>query len=75
LATTFLSTINGVAPYGPASLAGVTKGSSTVAAAAVQVELNTTICPNLSLSDALAQLQAIENYMRVNAATIGLIIP
>ena len=75
MATIFLSTINGVPPYGPASNVGVTKGSSTVAAAAVQVELNTTICPNLSLSDAVRQLDAIKNYILSNASTIGLIYP
>ena len=71
MATIFLSTINGVAPYGPVSNAGVTQGTSTVAAAAVQVELNTTVCPTLNISDAIAQLQAIMNYIRANAATLG----
>jgi hypothetical protein len=75
LATIFLSTINGVPPYGPASNAGVTQGTSIVAAAAVNVELNTTICPSLSLSDALRQIEAISNYIRSNASTLGLILP
>lgn len=67
MATLFLSTIANVPPYGPVSIAGVAEGPSTVAAAAVNVELNTTINPGMTYADAIAQLQAIENYIRTDA--------
>lgn len=66
MTTYFLSVTNGVPPYGPVATAGVAEGTSTVAAAAINVELNTTICPTLSRQDAIAMLQAVENYIRAD---------
>lgn len=81
MATLFLSVKNGIPPYGPVSNVGVTEGTSTVAAASVNVELNTTICPGLSYSDAIAQIQAVLNYIQSDAAltaanrVLGLAVP
>lgn len=67
MATLFLSTIANVPPFGPVSNVGVTEGTSTVAGAAINVELNTTINPGMTYGDAIAQIQAILNYIQTDA--------
>lgn len=80
MSTFFLSTIVG-APFGPASLVGVTEGTVTVAAAAINVKIDTTIAPNLSYSDTIAMLQSCLNYIETDSSltkanrVLGLVVP
>lgn len=68
MTTFFLSCTLGVGPFGPANNANVVEGTSTVATAAVQVEINTTTAPTLGYSDALLMLESIKNYIETDAS-------
>lgn len=64
-----LSVIKGSGgPIGPLYTACVTKGTAAVAAAAINVKIDTGIAPNLSYSDAIAMLQSTLAYLQSDYA-------
>jgi hypothetical protein len=67
MTTHFLSTIHGSGgARGPATNMAVSYGTSTVAAAALNVEINTTIAPAISYDDAIDAILSILNYVRTD---------
>jgi hypothetical protein len=66
VATLNLSTVHLAAPHSAANIAGVVSGSSTVATAALNVQLSTTVSPTLGYDDALAMLAAVANFTRTD---------
>lgn len=68
MTTYFLAVTSGAnGPRDQATNVCVTEGTTTVAAAAINVEINTTIAPNLSYADAVAMILSCLNYVQSDA--------
>jgi len=65
MALYWISMTNGVPPYGPASISQVAEAGSDPTTT-IAVKISTTATPGLSRQDAIAMLQAIENYIRTD---------
>lgn len=70
MSTFFLSVTQGAGgPPGPGSNVCCTEGTVTVAAAAINVKIDTGIAPNLGYSDAIAMIQSALNYVQSDLNT------
>ena len=63
MALYFLSMTQGSLAIGPGTLAGVSESGATVAAAVVNVEINTTIAPTIGRADVVQMLRSCINYI------------
>ena len=66
MATFYLAAVHLAAPHGPANSTAVIESGSTVANAAVNVAVSTTVSPSMSYDDLLSMLAAITNYVRTD---------
>lgn len=71
MAAFFLSQSAG-ASAGPGTNVSVTEAGSTNAAASVNLQINTTINPNLSRTEVLRIIQSFYNYVATDNSVLGL---